>query len=79
MQPLLRELRLTLANWLRRVKAPILLIANKADNDRRENDRWEFMALGIGEPIPVSALHGRRAGADHLLHRARRGGQPELV
>jgi GTP-binding protein len=50
------------ANWLRRIKAPILLIANKADNDRRENDRWEFMALGVGEPIPVSALHGRRAG-----------------
>jgi GTP-binding protein len=50
------------ANWLRRIKAPILLIANKADNDRRENDRWEFMALGVGEPVPVSALHGRRAG-----------------
>jgi GTP-binding protein len=50
------------AIWLRRIKAPILLIANKADNDRRENDRWEFMALGVGEPIPVSALHGRRAG-----------------
>jgi len=51
-----------IAQWLRRIKAPILLIANKADNDRRENDRWEFMALGIGEPVPVSALHGRRAG-----------------
>jgi GTP-binding protein len=50
------------AQWLRRIKAPILLIANKADNDRRELERWEFMALGIGEPIPVSALHGRRAG-----------------
>jgi len=50
------------AIWLRRITAPILLIANKADNDRRENDRWEFMALGVGEPIPVSALHGRRAG-----------------
>ncbi len=50
------------ALWLRRIKAPILVIANKADNDRRENDRWEFMALGIGEPVPVSALHGRRAG-----------------
>jgi GTP-binding protein len=50
------------AQWLRRITAPILLIANKADNDRRELERWEFMALGIGEPIPVSALHGRRAG-----------------
>ncbi|HEX2785789.1 MAG TPA: ribosome biogenesis GTPase Der, partial [Ilumatobacteraceae bacterium] len=51
-----------LARWLRRIKAPVLLVANKADNDRRENDRWEFLALGAGEPHPVSALHGRRAG-----------------
>ncbi|MCE9621677.1 MAG: ribosome biogenesis GTPase Der [Actinomycetia bacterium] len=52
----------SLANWLRRITAPVLIVANKADNERRENDRWEFMSLGIGEPIPVSALHGRRAG-----------------
>ena len=52
----------SLANWLRRISAPVLIVANKADNERRENDRWEFMSLGIGEPIPVSALHGRRAG-----------------
>jgi GTPase len=52
----------SVALWLRRVKSPVVLVANKADNDRRENDRWEFMALGMGEPVPVSALHGRRAG-----------------
>jgi GTP-binding protein len=52
----------SIANWLRRITSPVLLVANKADNDRRENDRWEFMALGMGEPVPVSALHGRRAG-----------------
>jgi GTP-binding protein len=51
-----------LARWLRRVEVPVLLVANKADNDRRENERWEFLALGAGEPYPVSALHGRRAG-----------------
>ena len=51
-----------LARWLRRIKAPVLLVANKADNDRRENERWEFLALGAGEPHPISALHGRRAG-----------------
>ncbi|MFM8311438.1 MAG: ribosome biogenesis GTPase Der [Ilumatobacteraceae bacterium] len=50
------------AQWLRKARVPVLLVANKADNDRRENDRWEFMALGLGEPVPVSALHGRRAG-----------------
>ena len=59
----------SVANWLRRLKAPVILVANKADNDRRENDRWEFLALGLGEPQAVSALHGRRAGdlLDELL------------
>jgi len=50
------------ADWLRRGHYDVLLVANKADNDRREDERWEFMALGLGEPYPVSALHGRRAG-----------------
>jgi GTP-binding protein len=40
----------------------VLVVANKADNDRREHEMWEFMALGLGEPFPVSALHGRRSG-----------------
>jgi GTP-binding protein len=40
----------------------VLLVTNKADNDRRELDRWEFLSLGLGDPYPVSALHGRRAG-----------------
>ena len=51
-----------MANWLRRTRRDVLVIANKADNDRRETDRWEFLSLGLGDPIPVSALHGRRAG-----------------
>jgi len=50
------------ASWLRKVSPPVMLVVNKADNDRREADRWEFLALGLGEPYPVSALHGRRAG-----------------
>jgi GTP-binding protein len=51
-----------ISNWLRRVKQPVLVVTNKADNDRRETDRWEFLGLGLGDPYPVSALHGRRAG-----------------
>ena len=51
-----------IAIWLRRIKPPVLLVVNKADNDRREGDRWEFLSLGLGDPVPVSALHGRRAG-----------------
>ncbi len=52
----------SVATWLRRVKSKVLLVANKADNERRDNDRWEFLALGLGDPHAVSALHGRRAG-----------------
>ena len=51
-----------IATWLRKGRQAVLVVVNKADNDRRENDRWEFLALGLGEPFPVSALHGRRAG-----------------
>ena len=50
------------AQWLRTADVPVMVVANKSDNDRRELDRWEFMSLGLGEPVPVSALHGRRAG-----------------
>jgi GTP-binding protein len=52
----------SVAHWLRRVGKPVLLAANKADNERREVDRWSFLSLGLGDPYPVSALHGRRAG-----------------
>lgn len=51
-----------IATWLRRSDVPVLLVVNKADNDRREAERWDFLSLGVGEPYPVSALHGRRAG-----------------
>ncbi len=50
------------AEWLRRSGKDVLLVANKADNDRREQESWELLALGVGEPWPVSALHGRRTG-----------------
>ena len=41
---------------------PVLLIANKVDSEKRENDVWEFMRLGLGDPWAVSALHGRGTG-----------------
>jgi GTP-binding protein len=41
---------------------PILLVANKVDDQRHEPAIWEFMNLGLGEPIPISALHGRGTG-----------------
>ncbi|MEZ5258198.1 MAG: ribosome biogenesis GTPase Der [Ilumatobacteraceae bacterium] len=52
----------SIAHWLRKEDVPVLLVTNKADNDRRELEMWEFLALGIGDPYSVSGLHGRRAG-----------------
>ena len=50
-----------IAAWLRRSGVDVIVVANKADNDGRRRDVG-FLALGLGEPVPVSALHGRRAG-----------------
>ena len=50
---------------LRRSGKPTLLVANKADNQRRSEDATEFYELGLGEPQPVSAING--AGVGELL------------
>jgi GTP-binding protein len=51
-----------LARRLRRSSGPVLLVVNKVDSDREEADTTAFYALGLGEPIGVSALHGRGSG-----------------
>ncbi|MCA1691026.1 MAG: ribosome biogenesis GTPase Der [Actinobacteria bacterium] len=40
----------------------VLVVANKVDSERRELDVWELARLGLGEPLAVSALHGRGSG-----------------
>jgi GTP-binding protein len=50
------------AEVLRRTQKPVLLAANKADNERRRADAVEFYALGLGDPMPISALHGLGTG-----------------
>jgi GTPase len=52
---------------------PVLVVANKVDNAPREADAWEFVSLGLGDPLPVSALHGRRSGdlLDEVVERLR--------
>lgn len=50
------------ADLLRRREGPVLLVTNKVDDTNRDSLIWEFMSLGLGEPLPVSALHGRGAG-----------------
>jgi GTP-binding protein len=41
---------------------PVLLVVNKADNEERRLQALQFYELGIGEPYPVSALHGTGTG-----------------
>ncbi len=41
---------------------PVLLVVNKADNQRLRDSRYEFFQLGMGEPYPVSAYHGSGTG-----------------
>jgi GTP-binding protein len=50
------------AALVRRLGRPALLVANKVDGDSRETDAWVFARLGLGDPFPVSALHGRGTG-----------------
>jgi GTP-binding protein len=50
------------AELLRRSGKPVLLVANKVDDVNREPLVWELLSLGLGEPYPVSALHGRGTG-----------------
>jgi GTP-binding protein len=54
-----------IAQILRRSEKPVFLAANKADNERRRLEAVEFYVLGMGEPWPISALHG--AGSGDLL------------
>jgi GTP-binding protein len=50
------------ARVLRRSKRPVLLAANKADDQRTQADIASLWSLGLGEPWPVSGLHGRGSG-----------------
>ncbi|MCW2642223.1 MAG: ribosome biosis GTPase Der [Dactylosporangium sp.] len=47
---------------LRRGGKPVVLVANKVDNARQEIESAALWSLGLGEPHPVSALHGRGSG-----------------
>lgn len=50
------------ARILRRSKKPVLLAVNKLDSVKQEGELWEFYQLGLGDPRPVSALHGTGTG-----------------
>jgi GTP-binding protein len=58
---------LEIAEMLRPSAKPIILAANKSDNPRRESQAVEFYEMGLGEPLAISAYHGR--GTAELLDR----------
>ena len=51
-----------LAEILRTSRRPVLVLANKLDDPRRDLEALEFHRLGLGDPIPISALHGHGSG-----------------
>jgi GTP-binding protein len=56
------ETDLVVSRTLRRAKRPVVLAVTKVDDERGESDAAELWSLGLGEPYPVSGLHGRGSG-----------------
>lgn len=56
------DLDLEVAEILRRSKTPVLLVANKTDNNDLQYNAAEFYSLGLGDPYCVSALSGSGTG-----------------
>ncbi|MFN2466934.1 MAG: ribosome biogenesis GTPase Der [Gaiellaceae bacterium] len=51
-----------LAAILRAARRPVLVLANKIDDPDRDAEAFEFHRLGLGDPIPLSAMHGHGTG-----------------
>jgi len=71
------------AQILRRSRKPVLVLANKIDDPRDEPLMLELHKLGLGEPIPVSGLHGVGTGdlLDSIIEELERiapEGRPQL-
>ena len=50
------------ATMLRKSKKPVVLVVNKVDSLKEEDNAWEFYNLGIGDPITISASQGLGLG-----------------
>lgn len=63
---------------LRSTDKPVILVANKVDNAQIEAEAASLWSLGLGEPFPVSGLHGRGSGdlLDVLVAALPQSGQP---
>jgi GTP-binding protein len=69
-----------LAAILRRARKPVIVLANKLDDPRRDAEALEFHRLGLGDPVPLSALHGHGTGdlLDEVVARLPGGAAPPV-
>ena len=70
---------LAVARSLRTSPIPVVVVANKVDSAAREREIAGLQRLGFGEPVPVSALHGRGSGEllDIVAETVKDGGSRE--
>ena len=68
------------ADILRRARKPVLLIANKIDDPAQDSLALDLHRLGLGEPFPISALHGHGTGdlLDRIVAELPGTGRPEV-
>jgi GTPase len=51
-----------IAEILRRARKPVVVVANKVDDPQSDAAAYEFHRLGLGDPVPISAMHGHGTG-----------------
>jgi GTP-binding protein len=68
------------ADILRRSRKPVILLANKIDDPAQDSLAFELHRLGLGDPIPISALHGTGTGdlLDEIVAELPGTGRPEV-
>jgi GTP-binding protein len=69
-----------LAEIIRASHRPVLVLANKLDDPRRDVEALEFHRLGLGDPFPISAVHGHGTGdlLDEIVRRLPGAGEPAI-
>ena len=70
-----------IASILRRSGRPVVVVANKLDDGGHEQAALELHSLGLGDPVPISALHGRGSGdlLDLVVLKLREHGQERVL
>lgn len=77
----LTDLDQRVASMLRRTQKPVLVISNKADNFEQHLNSAEFYALGLGDPINISAINGSGTGdlLDIIITKFTKKGEAEVL